>query len=58
MNIELSPQERLTKITEILAEGVLSLIMGRQVLDSSETLLRRLKEIWSRTAQITTISRI
>lgn len=26
MNIELSPKERLSKITEILAEGVLALI--------------------------------
>ena len=54
MNIELSPQERLTKITDILAEGVLALVLGRSGTGSYDTLLQRLMIAWSKTAPIST----
>ena len=53
MNIELSPKERLTKITDILAEGVLNLVMGRSGFGSFEALLQRYKTSWSETSSIT-----
>lgn len=54
MNIELSPKERLTRITDILAEGVLALILGRSGTGSCDALLQRLMIAWSKTASITT----
>ena len=47
MNIELSPQERLNKITDILAEGVLNLAMGRSGFGSFDAMLRRFMGKWS-----------
>ena len=56
MKLEVSPKERLTKIAEILAEGVLGLIASGTVLESVESLLRRFMVKWRQTSSITTIS--
>ena len=58
MNIELSPKERLTKITDILAEGVLNLVMGRPGFGSFDAMLRRFMGKWSQTSAITTTAQM